>query len=165
MTVRLETIDAAGRPVTSSDYGSVYRGVAFEGADAGHAPPPREAAMASGGEVLRVDIPAGLAHIYSECARIWNPIHTDIAIARAAGLPGIILHGTATLALAVSCVLRHAGVDPRMVRRIGGRFTDMVPLPSSLAVHLASPSGDGTFRFDVTRDDEVVMRGGALHLA
>jgi len=165
MTVRLETIDAAGRPVTSSDYGSVYRGVAFEGADAGHAPPPREAAMASGGEVLRVDIPAGLAHIYSECARIWNPIHTDIAIARAAGLPGIILHGTATLALAVSCVLRHAGVDPRMVRRISGRFTDMVPLPSSLAVHLASPSGDGTFRFDVTRDDEVVMRGGALHLA
>jgi len=74
-------------------------------------------------------------------------IHTDIAVARPAGLPGIILHGTATLALAVSYVLRHGA------------------LPSCLAVHLASPSGDGTFRFDVTRDDEVVMSGGTLHLA
>jgi acyl dehydratase len=165
MTVRLETIDAAGRPVTSSDYGSVYRGVALEGADARHAPPPLEAAMASGGEVLRVDIPVSLAHIYSECARIWNPIHTDIAVARAAGLPGIILHGTATLALAVSCILRHASVDPRAVRRISGRFTGMVPVPSCLAVRLAPPSGDGTFRFEVTRDEKVVMSSGSLHRA
>jgi hypothetical protein len=59
-------------------------------------------------------------------------IHTDIAVARPAGLPGIILHGTATLALAVSYVLRHASVDPRAVRRISGRFTGMVPyLPAS----------------------------------
>ena len=165
ITIRLETIDAAGRPVTSSDYGSVYRGVAFEGTDVGHTPPASGATVSKGGEVLGVDIAAGLAHIYSECARIWNPIHTDIGVARAAGLPGIILHGTATLALAVSCILRHASVDPRAVRRISGRFTGMVPVPSCLAVRLAPPSGDGTFRFEVTRDEKVVMSSGSLHRA
>jgi len=27
--------------------------------------------------------------VYTECARIWNPIHTDAAVAKAAGLPAI----------------------------------------------------------------------------
>ena len=49
---------------------------------------------------------ATAAHVYTECARIWNPIHTDVAYARAAGLPDIILHGTATLALSISKVSR-----------------------------------------------------------
>jgi len=52
-----------------------------------------------------VPIPATLAHVYTECARIWNPIHTDPAVARQAGLSAILLHGTATLALAVSAAL------------------------------------------------------------
>ena len=43
----------------------------------------------------RVEVPYHLGHVYTECARIWNPIHTDLAVARAAGLPGPILHGTA----------------------------------------------------------------------
>ena len=85
---------------------------------------------------MSVDVPAGLAHVYSECARIWNPIHTDVAVARAAGLPNIILHGTATLALAVSHVMRHAALDPRDVRRVRSSFTGMVPLPSRLTVRV-----------------------------
>ena len=46
------------------------------------------------------------AHVYTECARIWNPIHTDIAVARGGRAARLILHGTATLALAVSRVRR-----------------------------------------------------------
>src|SRR5262249_13615929 len=78
---------------------------------------------------------AGLAHVYTECARIWNPIHTDRAVALGAGLPDIILHGTATLALAVSEVLRRepAGTA-RRVRRIACRFTGMVRVPSTITV-------------------------------
>ena len=83
----------------------------------------------------RVAISAQLAHVYTECARIWNPIHTDIAVARAAGLPGLILHGTATLALAVSCVIaRELDGDPGRVRRVAARFTGMVPVPSFVTV-------------------------------
>ncbi len=83
----------------------------------------------------KVSINAGLAHVYTECARIWNPIHTDRAVAIGAGLPDIILHGTATLALAVSQVLRREPAEAaRRVRRIGCRFTGMVRLPSAITV-------------------------------
>ncbi|HTY80721.1 MAG TPA: MaoC family dehydratase N-terminal domain-containing protein [Candidatus Bathyarchaeia archaeon] len=164
LTARNETVDAQGRHVATTDYGSVYRGVSFEGEDTGERAATGAFDMPSDAAQLEVAVPAGLAHIYSECARIWNPIHTDVAVARAAGLPGIILHGTATLALAVSCVLRHVGVDPRAVCRVSGRFTGMVPLPSQLTIRLASsPSGD-VHRFTVTRDGSVVMSGGAVHL-
>ena len=167
MTVRLETVDAGGHPVSTTDYGSVYRDVGFEGEDAGAG---GEAAgrfdRPAGAATLPVDVPAGLAHIYTECARIWNPIHTDIAVARAAGLPGIILHGTATLALAVSRVLRHTGTDPRGVRRVLGRFTGMVPLPSRLTVRMAEASGGQALLFDAIGEDGApALTGGALYLA
>lgn len=43
------------------------------------------------------------------------------------GLPGIILHGSATLAYAVrELVAREAGADPARVRRIACRFRGMV---------------------------------------
>ena len=54
--------------------------------------------------------------MYSECARIWNPIHSDHATALASGLDGPILHGTATMARAVSILVRKYGNDdPRRV--------------------------------------------------
>ena len=103
----------AGDLVSETDYGSLYRGVALagpagEGAAASTSREPALHGTASAPSPApprwteRVDVPYHLAHVYTECARIWNPIHTDLAVARAAGLPGPILHGTATLALAVS---------------------------------------------------------------
>ena len=94
------------------------------------------------------DIPAGLAHIYSACSRIHNPIHTDVAAARRAGLPGIILHGTATLALAVSAVLRRDGAG-RPVRRIAARFLAPVPLPTTLRIEGLGEQDADTFAFRV----------------
>jgi acyl dehydratase len=167
VTVRVETVDREGREVTTSDYGSVYRGVGFEGKDAGLAPDGRdEPGMPTGAVELPVEVPAGLAHVYTECARIWNPIHTDVAVARAAGLPDIILHGTATLALAVSRVLRHAGADPRTVGRVRGRFTGMVPLPSRLTIRAAETPAGKTWLFDAAGEDGVaVLSRGTLQLA
>jgi acyl dehydratase len=167
LTVRLETMDADGRRVTTSDYGSVYRGVGFEGEDMG---PGVDGSAGSGlpaGAVeLPVEVPAGLAHVYTECARIWNPIHTDVAVARAAGLPDIILHGTATLALAVSAILRHSGADPRAVRRVRGRFTGMVSLPSRLTIRAAKAHEGQAFVFEAaTEGRKVVLRGGVLDFA
>ena len=166
LTVRLETVDAEGRQVTTSDYGSVYRGVTFEGEDMGAFAEGGGSAMPVGAVELPLMVPAGLAHIYTECARIWNPIHTDRAVARAAGLPDIILHGTATLALAVSRVLQHAAADPRAVRRVSGRFTGMVPLPSRLTVRAAQIPERKTFLFDAAGEDgTLVLSGGALRFA
>jgi acyl dehydratase len=134
VVVKHETVDGRGAPVTTTQYGSIYRGVGCDGGGEASAPAPREAR----GPVRwdeRVEIGAGLAHVYTECARIWNPIHTDLAVAHAAELPGLILHGTATLALAVSRVVgRDLGGDPTRVRGVAVRFTGMVAMPSTLTV-------------------------------
>lgn len=132
VVVRLDTVDGAGAPVTTTHYGSIYRGVACDGASA-PAPTPTWSGAIRWEE--RVEISGQLAHVYTECARIWNPIHTDVAVARAAGLPGLILHGTATLALAVSRVVNHdLGGDPARVNGLAVRFTGMVPMPSTVTV-------------------------------
>ena len=143
VVTRLDTADADGEPVCTTWQASVYRGVAVEGGDRVHAqpPPPPPAAGSNGGSAplaeLRVPVPANLAHVYSECARIWNPIHTDVEVARQMGLPDIILHGSATLALAVSRIVDHAaGGDPNRVRRLGGMFRGMVLMPSEIQVRV-----------------------------
>jgi len=141
-TTRLDTMDAAGNPVCTTWQGSFFLGVDVLGQDRppADAPlPPGEIKTTFGRTETFVSVSALAAHIYTECARIWNPIHTDVAVAVQAGLPGTILHGTATLALAVSHILElEAGNDPERVKRIAGRFGAMVPLPSTIIVRVLS---------------------------
>jgi hydroxyacyl-ACP dehydratase HTD2-like protein with hotdog domain len=126
--------------VSTTDFSALYRDVMLEGGDRSIAkvddPPKHAQALKRIGDI---PVAAPAAHVYTECARIWNPIHTDRAYARAAGLPDIILHGTATLALSVSRVLATLRIDP--VRRVRCRFAGMVLMPSTLTVH-ASREGD-----------------------
>jgi len=141
MVTRLDTVDGAGKPVCTSWYGALYRGVEVKGPDiAAKCPPSPMQPIVEEGEPLwecQVDVPAGMAHIYTECARIFNPIHTDASVARAAGLPSIILHGTATLAMAVSRIIeREAGKDPGRIGRVAGRFGAMVTMPSTITVRV-----------------------------
>jgi acyl dehydratase len=166
MLVRFTTVDAAGAPVTTTDYGSLYRGIGGDG-DAALGPPLPTlggvGAPAAPTWTEPIDIAPSAAHVYTEGARIWNPIHTDIAVARAAGLPGLILHGTATLALAVSRVVRRElGGHPGRVRAVAVRFTSMVPLPSRLVVR-AGRAGDHLVTFDaVDAGGVTVLAQGAV---
>jgi len=74
-----------------------------------------------------IDIHPLACHRYDGCADIHFPIHTSVAFARAVGLPGIILHGTATLSMAVREITdREAAGDPRRVRGLCCNFTGMV---------------------------------------
>ena len=113
------------------------------------------------------EIGAGAAHLYTECARIWNPIHTDARTASAAGLPGIILHGTATLAMVTNDVLSLAGAGPAAVRRLRARFGAVVALPSVVQSRLRGRSDDATtIWFDaVGPDAQPVVRHGTIILA
>ena len=97
-------------------------------------------------------------------SRIWNPIHTDAAVAARAGLPGIILHGTATLALAVGAVVDRApGLDPERVARIAGRFGAMVRLPQTLRLRIFAAEPDGSIRFEVrSSTGEPALRNGLV---
>ena len=65
----------------------------------------------------------GGAHVYAECASIWNPIHSERRIAIEQGLPDIILHGTATWATAGrEIVAFHADGDPARLKRLRATF-------------------------------------------
>ena len=139
ITTRLVTVDAAGNPVATTTQDGIHLGVATEGPDHPDPdpPPPLRVPAREGSPVERtIEIDGGRAHIYTECARIWNPIHTDRAVALAAGLPDIILHGTANLAYGVSAAMGVAGVGPEGVRRIRCRFRAMVLLPSTITVRV-----------------------------
>jgi acyl dehydratase len=173
IVTRLVTTDAAGAPVTTTDYGSVYRDVSMTGVSR---PEPSRAkavpsegasglAGAATGWQELVAVPATLALVYTECARIWNPIHTDVAVARAAGLPAPILHGTATLALALSRALGHDGLgDPSAVAEVSARFTGMVAMPSTLTVRGRDHQDDG-IGFDVVDEAGApVLVAGRLRL-
>jgi acyl dehydratase len=156
-TTRLVTVDADGRPVATTTQDAIYLGVPTDGVD--HPDPDAPVAI-TGAErtgdpsIFTVDITAGAAHTYTECARIWNPIHTDRTVAQAAGLPDIILHGTATLAHGVTAVVNaRADGRPELVRRITGRFAAMVALSSTITINVwpgtLTPDGNTTVPFEV----------------
>jgi acyl dehydratase len=164
VVARFSTVDRNGRPVTTTDYGSVYRGVetdgevrvAVESLPALMPPPAGEMRWTA-----TVPVASRASHVYSECARIWNPIHTDVAVARGAGLSDPILHGSATLALAVSEVIRRdLDGDPARVRAVAVRFTGMVLMPSRFQVR-GLGRVDGVLGFDAVdeRGDAVLSDG------
>ncbi len=77
------------------------------------------------------------AHIYDGCADIHFPIHISPAFAKSVGLPGILLQGTATLAMAVREIIAvEADNDPRRLRAVGARFTGMVRPDSAISVRV-----------------------------
>ena len=169
LVTRLDTVDEAGQPVCTSWYGGIYRGVEVKGPDApAKLPPLPTEPLVEEGEPLsecQVDVPAGMAHIYTECARIFNPIHTDASVARAAGLPEIILHGTATLALAVSRIIEtEAGKDPTRIERVTARFGAMVTMPSTLTVRTLAREGAVVFFETLSGEGRLAIRDGMVLL-
>ena len=168
VVTRLATTDAStGEPVITSWYGSIFRGVEVsetEGvvtrAEAPAALPSFQTgetgelgglhASAAKSTHTRVSIPIAreAPHLYTECADIWNPIHTERQVALSAGLPDIILHGTATWALAAREIVRHrCDGDPLRLQRLYGRFAAMVIPGTTIEVEIGVPApgaGDGT---------------------
>jgi acyl dehydratase len=145
----------------------LFRGVEVVGGDRIDGDDPELPASLEEQPAAEIEIPVaeGAAHVYTECARIWNPIHTDAAVAARAGLPAIILHGTATLALAVSRVVDHE-FEGRAdaVGRIAGRFGAMVQMPSTLLLQIFPPRA-GVVRFAVANDrGERALRDGLVAL-
>jgi acyl dehydratase len=163
---RLSTVDRNGRPVTTTDYGSVYRGITTEAEVRAPVEPLERPSPPASSEIRwtgAVPVAGRAAHVYSECARIWNPIHTDIAVARSAGLTAPILHGSATLALAVSQLIAHdLDGDPSRVREIAVRFTGLVFMPSTFTVRGRGRAGDQLAFDAVDERGEPVLSDGVL---
>jgi acyl dehydratase len=167
LRTKLETRDPQGAPVVTSFSASLFRGVGVSGEGASlETPPPLPPADldALAWESIEIPIAREAPHVYTECADIWNPIHTERTVALAAGLPDIILHGTATWALAAREILeRRAGGEPARLRRLHGRFGAMVIPGESIRVELA-PVLEGAVHFHVrnARGELAIRDGVAL---
>lgn len=160
----------SGDLLTTTWTSSIYRDVELDGEpvsvetapglNAAEAQPPGPDA-----EVVTIPIPREMPHVYSECADIWNPIHSEREVALAAGLPDIILHGTATWALAGLTLLRRYGrSDVATLKRITGRFSGMV-IPGAEITVRHEPGPSGLVRFDVRNETgAVVISQGAAWL-
>ena len=93
-------------------------------------------------------LPAGITHRSTECAPETLIRYTPTPRSRTQpGCPEIILHGTATLALAVAerVIESEAGKDPARIERVAARFGAMVMMPSTLTVRVLAREGAVVF--------------------
>jgi acyl dehydratase len=172
MTFRVRITDLRGAVVGSSLSSVVYREVPYDALGvrppACHAfPRLREWVPGPDARTSRVRVSAIAAHVFSECARDYGAIHTDIAVARRAGLPALILHGTAVLSLALSdIVANEAGGVPDAVAGFRVALRAMVPCPSDLDLLVeADPTNPALVRFEArTADGGRALDSGAALL-
>ena len=170
VVMRYAAADDGGRPVFTEHIGALLRGVRCS--DDGRSLPglPDEPPPDPSGEPVwqqGIAIDPALPYIYDGCSDIVFPIHTSPAFARGVGLPGIILQGTATLALAVRELLgRESGLHPSAVTGVACRFTGMVLPGSRISVRLfqrTAVDGRLTLSFDVIdAESRPVLRKGRI---
>ena len=163
--------DSRGRLLATLDYNSITRGAKLAGPDrvleeSAAAPAARQISSRPLWEKTH-QLARCMAHQYTEGADIYNPIHTEPSAALAAGLPDIILHGSATQALAMSDIINHSFAgDPGRVLRFRGQLRAMVLMDTELRVQCLADETEGGERrifFQVlTRNDEAAVAGGLL---
>ena len=102
---------------------------------------------------------------YADASGDHNPIHKDEAMAKAAGLPGIILHGLCTMAFVHNAAVRHVGSDPMKIRRLAVRFNRPVLMGDTLRIEARGEAG-GPWLVRVTNQASVlVLKSGVVELA
>ncbi|MDO4790979.1 MAG: MaoC/PaaZ C-terminal domain-containing protein [Buchananella hordeovulneris] len=88
-------------------------------------PPELEAVEVEGADfAFRVVLSLTDLVRYAGASRDFNPIHHNPAVAKGAGLPGVIAHGMLTLALVASAVESYAGCGK--VKELRASFSGMV---------------------------------------
>lgn len=109
---------------------------------------------------------------YADASGDHNPIHLDPDVARMAGLPGIILHGMCTMAIAgKGAVNGLAGGDPTRVKRLGVRLSKPVLPGQELTTRYWKETGgaiDGvtTYGFETYNPDgAAVIKNGIAEIA
>ena len=107
---------------------------------------------------------------YAEASGDYNPIHLDDNTARMAGLPGIILHGMCTMAIAIKgAVDGLAAGNPERVRRVGVRFSRPVLPGGELTTKFwrsASGAEVDSYTFETYNPEgKAVIKGGAVDIA
>jgi acyl dehydratase len=140
VVIRLDAHDEDGAPVFTEHVGALMRGVECLGGGKGSdALPPVPTRPDDYAPIWETAIPTDplRPYVYDGCTGIFFPIHTSRQFARQVELPGIILHGTATLAFAVrELVNREAAGNPLLLQTLYCRFTRTVLPGTEIRVQL-----------------------------
>jgi len=169
---RYDMTDSHGDTVADLDYAGIIRGATIDG---DNHPAPQLPALPQPTSGLDTplwtrDVRIGpeAAQIYTECAEIYNPIHTERRVALAAGLPDIILHGSATQAIAITAIVNASlDGDPRGITRFYCQNRAMVLLDSTITVRChedrTTSTGAREIFFDVlTQEGTSALANGVL---
>jgi acyl dehydratase len=103
---------------------------------------------------------------YSEAAGDPMPIHLDDEVAKAMGLPGIIIHGLCTMAFTSVAVIQHACPDdPERLKRLAVRFSKTVRPQQTITTRIWG-SGGCSYAYETTSDTgDVVIKDGLAEVA
>ena len=123
-------------------------------------------AVAVGDELPPLDLPLTRSDVvrYSGASTDFNPIHYNDRLARAIGLPGVVVHGMWTMGAALRIVTDWVG-DPARVLGYFVRFTRPVVVPDTdegvEVVYRATVAdvADGVAKLSITAecgDDQVL---------
>lgn len=153
--MRYEAIDQKSRPVFTEHIGVMLRGVRCLGESVAIDLPGDPDGKWNDGPLWchNIQIDPALPYVYDGCSDIVFAIHTSPAFATAVGLPGNILQGTCTLALAAREIIqREAACNPEGLKTISCRFSDMVFPGNPISVNLRSRHENHLY-FDVTNHE------------
>jgi acyl dehydratase len=163
------TVDGDGAPVVDQYMTAFFRGAQLD-AGAGEEPPPHAFP-----EAVRSTEPLAVVtqrfdedqtFRYGPAAGDPMPIHTDDALAKAMGLPGIIIHGLCTMAFTSRAVIQTAcPEDPTRLKRLAVRFSKPC-LPGQEISTSIWADGDGRFVYETTADTgDVVIKDGLAEVS
>jgi acyl dehydratase len=88
---------------------------------------------------------------YAAASGDHSPIHLDAAYARSVGLPGIIVHGLCTMAIASAAIVERAcNGDSSRLRRLAVRFARPVLPGQQITTQIYAPDGPEGRRYHFT---------------
>ena len=170
VVLKTETRDGDDRLLNEQYVTEFYRGISG-GEGAGEVAPdhrmPAELAESDPAAELTYPLAEDITERYAEASGDHNAFHLDDEVARAAGLPGIIVHGLCLMAFAGRAVLGRAGRS-RTRRPSGGwrcasrgRWS-----PATRSRPESCRPENGAVRFDATNGaGEVVLKDGLAELS
>lgn len=173
VTARTETRDESGALLNEQYMTAFFRGVEA-GESAGEAVPDHRFPDDLHGRDPTAEITQKIdddqTYRYADASGDRMPIHLDEDVAKAVGLPGIIVHGLCTMAFTShAAIAAVAGGDPARLRRLAVRFSKPV-LPGQEITTRIWTAGErdalGVYAFETTNPDgDLVVKDGRVEVA
>jgi acyl dehydratase len=168
VVLKTESRDADDRLLNEQYVTEFYRGITGGTGGGEEAPDhrmPEELARSEPVASPAYPIAEDQTQRYAEASGDHNAFHLDDDVARAAGLPGIIVHGLCLMAFAGRAVLDSQEIDdPSAIRRLAVRFSRPMRPGDALTTRVR-PARDGAISFDAMDGaGETVLKDGLAEL-